>query len=118
MKYAYSTDNEYYYGDFESINDAINKCKNDNPYANEVWIGEKSIVSAHNFTNGKIILEYIAESAYCEVGESAEDWLQKLITDKNKCVELQKIIGDWIERNDPVKFFTVDNEILINEKNS
>ena len=53
-------------------------------------------------------MEIIGEEAYDECGEPAFDWLHNLQEDILKLAEFEKLIGDWLEQNAPVVFFTVD----------
>jgi hypothetical protein len=107
--YNYSTDEENFFGSYDSRESAAEVAFNDNPDVDEVLIGENVKRTAHHFVGAHRILEGICEDAYDEIGECSEDWLSETIKDKEACAELEKIIGDWIEARDPVKFFVVEN---------
>lgn len=114
MKYSYSLDEEHYTGQYDSVEDAKENGFNDNPDNDSLWIGENLLMTAHNFVNAMNLLESIVENACDECGECAEDWMDDLIKNKEKRSELKALIGNWIEANDPVRFWTVDNVVRIN----
>jgi hypothetical protein len=72
-------------------------------------VGENKKQTAHGFVDGESILESATERAYDEAGECSEVWLSALLRDKAKCAELGKLVGDWIEANEPPQFWTVLN---------
>ena len=114
MKYSYSLDEENYHGQYDSVEVATENGFNDNPDYDSMWIGENRIMTAHDFVNATDLLESIAENACDECGECAEYWLDSLIKNKEKRSELNALIGDWLEANDPVKFWIVDNVVKVN----
>lgn len=111
--FSYSTDEEYYTGKFETAALAAQQGFADNPEHDEIYIGENTIYNAHDFINTRDILDQIAENATDECGESAEDWLEALTKNKDKRAELTRLIGDWLERNDPVMFWSVSNAQIV-----
>lgn len=52
------------------------------------------------------ISEQLADAAWEEAGEFAEDWPEIPL---DKKLELEKLIGDWLTANVPVNFWTVRN---------
>ena len=114
MKYSYSTDKEHYKGQYDSLEEAKENGFNDNPDCDSLWIGENRTLVAHDFISIPWIIDSIIDNACDECGEFAEGWLDTIYNDKDKLSELKALIGDWIETNDPVKFFTVDNMVMVN----
>ena len=108
--YAFS-DNEVgpFDGEYPTLQDAIDAAFINYGKRKSVWVGEVKRIKAHEFIDGQSILEDVLCQATDEVGEWCEDWLDLLIRNREKCGELQKIIGDWIEENDPVTFFAVQD---------
>jgi len=107
MKYSYSTNEENFYGQYETIEEAIKHGLDDNPDSDSIYIGSNCNHTAHEFISVSNILDDISEAAGDECGESAEDWLEIIHNDNLKKRELAKLIGDWIEANDPVTFYSV-----------
>jgi hypothetical protein len=106
--YAYC-DNELgpFNGEYQTAQDAAKAAFVNYGKRKSVWVGEIKRNSAHDFIDGQSVLEDALCQATDEVGEWCEDWLNLLIRNSEKCSELQKLVGDWIEENDPVTFFTV-----------
>lgn len=108
--YSYSTNGEYFTGDYASAELAAEDAFNESPDITSVEVGRNIKQTAHTFVNAQHILEVISDSACDEGPEHAYDWLHcNLMENKEKCAELEKLIGDWVERNEPVNFFTVDD---------
>jgi hypothetical protein len=107
--YSYSTDQSYFYGDYETRESAIENGFNDHPDLETVWVGENKKYTAHDFVSPSDIIESISEYAYEECDEVASDWLCSMMENKEKLAELNKLIGDWLEANEPVRFWTVDD---------
>ena len=107
--YSNSRDEEIYHGDYAGPEDAAAAAFYDDPDLETVWVGENKKQTAHAFVDGESILESATERAYDEAGECSEDWLAGLLRDKAKCAELGKVVGDWIEANEPPQFWTVLN---------
>jgi len=113
--YSYSTDEEHFIGHYESYENAAENAFNDIADIDTVFVGENKKHTAHDFIIASRILEDISDVASDEGPECAQDWLHDgLVRNKEKCAELQKLIGDWIELNEPVDFFTVDNIVTFN----
>lgn len=109
MTYSRSTDQEYYYGEFDTEEEAAEIAFNDDSDLETIWVSEVIPTIAHNFVNPRYILECIAESAYDE-HECADDWLVDLIKNSDKMAELKKLLGDWIQSNEPPDFWSVGKE--------
>jgi hypothetical protein len=107
--YSNSRDEEIFHGDFTTPEDAAADAFYDDPDLETVWVGENKKQTAHGFVDGESILESATERAYDEAGECSEVWLSALLRDKAKCAELGKLVGDWIEANEPPQFWTVLN---------
>jgi hypothetical protein len=107
--FSYSTNEDNFFGDFETPEDAAYTCFEQHPDVDTVYIGNRRNFTAHDFVSPVILLEYIANAAFDECGSSALDWLEKFKIDKSKREEFKKLIGDWLEANDPVTFFGIDD---------
>ncbi len=112
MTYSYSTDEENFIGHFATADHAAETAFDDFPDIDSVWIGENKKQTAHDFVHALDIIESIAEIASDECGECSEYWLDGLLKNKEKRDELKRLIGDWLEKNEPVYFYTVENEKL------
>lgn len=110
--YAYSLDEERYTGEFETPEAAAAEAFADNDNQS-IWVGEIKTRTAHDFVNGYGILESAAESSWDECGEWSEDWLSDVMKDKAKIAELEKLVGDWIQAQEPPNFWSVFNVKVI-----
>jgi len=109
-KYSYSTDGgEYFTGEYDTPESAAENAFNDAPDQDQVEIGRIVRKTAHDFVDPWRLLERAQEDAGDECGECSADWLNDLLKDKTKLDELKALIGDWIEKNDPVKFHGIDD---------
>lgn len=107
--YSYSINEEGpFFGEFSTPEDAAQEAFSTKD-ENVIWVGENMKYTAHDFVNGQSILEDIQVQADDECGEWSGDWLTTLLCDKEKCKSLEKIIGDWIEENETLTFFTVQD---------
>lgn len=79
----------------------------DNEAITTVTVGENVKEPASHFISVDNIIEDIQCQACDECGEVAEDWLTSF--SKDKTAELEKLIADWIEANDPPTFWSVIN---------
>lgn len=107
--YSYSRNEEQFIGEFDTPEDAATEAFSDDTDLESVLVGENQKKTAHDFVDGALILGAATEIAYDEVGEVSEDWLSGLLCDKDKCAELKKLVGDWIEAQEPPQFWTVKN---------
>lgn len=107
VTYSYSTDNEHFYGDFETPEAAAEECFINYSDVDNCYVGINCKYSAHEYVDIRYLLEKIGEEAESECGESAIDWLDGIKENKEKRNELAKIIGDFLEAHDPVTFFRV-----------
>lgn len=111
-KYCYSTDGgEYYTGEYDTPESAAENAFNDIADIDTVEIGRIVRKTAHDFINIDMFLDNTSMNAGDECGECSEDWLNVLLKDQAKKDELKTIIGDWIEKNDLVKFWMVEDVV-------
>lgn len=109
-KYSYSTDGgEYFTSEYDTPESAAENAFNDIADIDTVEIGRIVRKTAHDFVDVEGILENLQDNAGDECGECSADWLNDLLKDKTKLDELKVLIGNWIEKNDPVKFHMVDD---------
>lgn len=114
--YAYSTNEENYYGEFKTLEDAALEAFSDGAHLDAVWVGEVKKQTAHAFVSGDSIIEDVMNRAADECGEWSENWLVDLIRNKEKVAELEKMVGDWIHANEPPTFWTVEHERLVHRE--
>ena len=107
--FSYSIDEQVFIGDYESTGLPAIEGLKENPEAEKLWVGKNIRYTAHDFVDANYLLEKISEEAYEHVDDSAELWLIDLINNKEKCAEFKKLIGDWLETNAPVTFWSVDD---------
>lgn len=76
MEYAYSDNEEMFYGKCATLAEALDEALNNYPDDESVWIGEvtQKTIGGY-FFDAEGILECLAETAGNECGEAAEDWL-------------------------------------------
>lgn len=111
-KYCYSTDGEYFTGEYDTPQSAAENAFNDIADIDQVEIGRIVRKTAHDFVSDWSIesfFNYVQGEAGDECGECADDWLEGLLKDQTKMNDLRTLVGDWIEKNDPVKFWAVDD---------
>jgi hypothetical protein len=113
MKYSYSIDGDRFSGEYESINDAAVDAFKNNSDINDVYIGEIVYMPTSHYVMAETILYEIADRAYEECGGIVGEWIERLIKKNAKMKELEILIGDWIDKNDPKNFWLVDNVITV-----
>lgn len=109
MTYSNCTDGEFFHGEFETAEDAAVDAFNENEELKSVEVGENHKSPASFYVAPGNILDEIAQFASEECGEIADGWLEGLVRDKAKKAELKKLVGDWIEANEPPTFWRVEN---------
>jgi len=109
--YSYSTDEEHFSGDFETPEAAAEECFFNFSDVDSCFVGENQKFKAHDFIPVASFLENVQGNAGDVCGESAEDWLHAVSTNKAKKSELKMLIGDWLETHAPVTFFAVGDVV-------
>lgn len=103
---SYSLDEETYL----ELDDVIDRLRDDDLLVpgTVIYEGEQVQKTASGYLHGVVdtITEQLADSAWEEAGEFAEDW-PELPLDKR--LELEELIGKWLDANVPVHFWTVRN---------
>jgi hypothetical protein len=103
---VYSRNEENYY----ELGDLIDMLESDGELVpgTVIYEGEQVQRTASFFMHGVVdsIAEGLADQAWEEAGEFAEDW-PELPLDKK--LELGELIGKWLDANVPVTFWTVKN---------
>ena len=99
---CYSTNGENYYlyddGDFLGSGVEI---------GDTIYEGVSVKFTSSEFVNAESIIEEIADSAFGEVGEYAEDWPT---LSKDDLTELEKVIGDFLDsKGQAPRFWGVTN---------
>jgi hypothetical protein len=106
--YCYSEDGEFFHGDHTSREAAAAAGFDCYPDAETIYVGLRVRNSAHLFVDGESILTQVSECAGDNAGECAEDWLWGSdIRKPEKVAELEQLVGDWIQANDPPDFYMV-----------
>lgn len=104
-QYAYSFDEEQYFGPHDSIEAAMDAAIDHDEDASNVWIGEVVDYQPDVGRAVENLLEWLKDDTACsEHGEWADDWPN---VSKEEQAELEKLIGDWLHRVSPADFFTV-----------
>lgn len=112
MRYSYSFDEEVYFGDFDELEKAANSGFKERPEVDKLWVGERHDPEPHDFILPESILESLLCNAYDECGDLCGDWLSGILKDSEKLKELKTLIGDWVQANDPPKFWVVTHPVL------
>lgn len=107
--YSYSTDDELYRGEFDSPDAAAAEAFYDDPELEAVSIGENRKHTAHFYVSADRILEDVTERAYDECGEASEDWLDGVMHNVDLKAELERLVGDWLQAQEPPNFWRVAN---------
>lgn len=117
MSYAWSISGDIFHGDNGSIEDALHEAIDEESLevGDGLEIGEIVTHTAHDFVNAADIIYNINECAYESMPEDFE-WLEDL--SKEKINELGKLIGDFLQKECPPRFFTVKNtkEYVVTEE--
>lgn len=65
----------------------------------EIFEGDAVAFTHKEFINADRIIEDIQEAAYDEIGEWQQDYLEDLANNKDKMIELNKLLLDFITAN-------------------
>ncbi len=95
--YSYSFDEEQYYGDSPTVEDAIAEAVDSMEEGQNLYVGENKKYTAHQFVDPYAILDLATDWAGDEIGESSQDWLIGLMKDKKKLAELKKLAGGRLD---------------------
>ena len=110
IMYSYSFHAEgLYRGHYATPDDAAAAGFRKNPEAETVWVGVNTPAQTSQYVSASIILEEAAMAAYDDVEQAAEDWLHALINSPEKIQELETLVVDWINANDPPDWMRVEN---------
>ena len=114
-KYSFSFDNEHYYGEFDSVAEALADARveaKDYPDSTQIYIGKnyqyEPCVRAHR------VIEDIQEDAFDEAGEAAEDYLEFVSVPSLVMLEkmLTKTFIEWAKENNyEPSFFIVKGAV-------
>ncbi|MGH8032253.1 MAG: hypothetical protein ACREO8_07795 [Luteimonas sp.] len=108
--YCFSADEEFFHGDHASRGEAAAAGFDQYPDAETIYVGVQARYTAHRFVDGESILTQISECAGDNAGECAEDWLWGPdIRKSEKTAELEQLVGDWIQANEPPEFYMVED---------
>ncbi len=106
--YSYSTDEEYFIGDFEDIEEAIVNGLEADSEADTIWVGKQ--VPACSFLDnvnyiGKEVVERLNEALYDFISVEYDDIL---IMSKDDTDNLNKLIIDYVKEKGQFDFHGVD----------
>lgn len=107
--YSYSTDDEFYHGEFDSPEAAAAEAFYNDPELESVSIGENRKYTAHRYVSADRIIEDVTERAYDECGEASEVWLYGVMHNVDLKTELERLVGDWLQAQEPPNFWRVAN---------
>lgn len=79
-KWGYSTNEERYYGDFDTKEEAIHEAEACEDVGTDYWVGQFKDIVVH--VDADRIIEQAQEDAYEEAGDFSEDWLGNVSRDK------------------------------------
>lgn len=105
-EYAWSFNEEVYYGQEPSIEAAIEEAiaEAEDGEHEVFWIGKckrfKAMVNVHG------IIEELQDQCWDECGEFGETYLESVT--QAECEELSNLISDWIARVDRSNFYTIE----------
>ena len=108
--YSYSYDDETFRGCYVSPEAAAADYLRDGE-AESVEVGKNQSRTAHNYVSQnhiETLLEMVGENAYDECGDCAADWLDATIKDSDSVKDLQRVVGDWIQKEAPPGFWHVE----------
>ena len=114
-KYAFSFDNERYYGQYDSIREALRFAKEDIKYNDElkniktIYIGR--VYKYEPYVNAIRVIECVQQDAYDEADEYIGDYLDNVKEEEWRKLEtmLTETFNKWAKEtgNEP-NFFTVE----------
>ena len=110
--YSYSTDGETFYGTFATPEAAAADYLRNGDDDSSVEVGRNERRTANDYVGKhhiESLLEMVGENAYEECGDCAESWLSDMTKDTDQLTELKRVVGDWIQRNDPPGFWHVED---------
>jgi hypothetical protein len=99
---------EFFVGSFPTPEDAAADALQETD-AESVDVGENVKHQASRYVSGVWIIEDVAQRAYDECGDAAEDWLSGLARYEGEMADLERLVGDWIDRREPTTFGEVVN---------
>lgn len=99
---------EFFVGEFQTPEDAAADALQ-GTNAESIEVGENRKGPASRYVSGVWIIEDVAQRAYEECGDTAKDWLSDLARDAGEMSDLERLVGDWIERREPPGFWEVAN---------
>jgi hypothetical protein len=87
--------------DWYELEDVMDDLEADHQAGDEVEIfkGDAVLFTHKEFINVDRIIEDIQEAAYDEIGEWQQDYLEDLANDKDKMLELNRLLLDFITAN-------------------
>lgn len=113
--YAYSFDNEHYFGQYDSIRIALRLAKEDIKYNDElkniktIYIGR--VYKYEPYVDAVRVIEWVQQDAYDEADEYTEDYLDNVKKEELQKLEamLTETFNKWAKEtgNEP-NFFTVE----------
>lgn len=109
MSYCYSYDGDLYSGDFDNPLAAAAEVFDGIPDRDTVHVGESVRAPTTDYVSADWIIDDIANRAYEECGEVAEDWLHGLSQDAAVKAELEKLVADFIDKHERPTFWKVEN---------
>lgn len=110
--YSYSTDGETFYGTFATPEAAAADYLRNGDDDSSVEVGRNERRTANDYVGKhhiESLLEMVGENAYEECGDCAESWLSDMTKDTDQLTELKRVVGDWIQSNDPPGFWHVED---------
>lgn len=106
-RYCYSTDEEYFVGNFDTREEALQEGRDCEEPGTAIYTGLSCPRSFMSYFDTENFLDWISDNAQEEVGDVADGWLKKV--SEEALGELRGFLAGWAEKHglNP-KFFAVE----------
>lgn len=107
MTYSYSTDSEFFDGEYETPEAAAVAAFIEDECLESVEVGETVKHPAKHYVSAQSIIDEMKCSAADTSGDAAEDWLD--LATNEQLAELEELVAAWAEKVEPVHFWSIQN---------
>lgn len=115
-KWGYSLNQESYYGNFDTKEEAIAECEAGEDPDRDYWVAQFKDVKIQVCADH--VIEQVSEAVYEEAGEFAEDWPGKITPEAKKDLEevLTAVYQIWLAKNALIPNFAVVEESTVEHR--
>lgn len=115
-KWGYSQNQERYYGEFDTKEEAIIEAEAEGEPDSDYWVGQFKDVSIQVCATH--VIEQVSEQVYDEAGEFAEDWPGRVPKEAEEELEeaLTKVYLEWLAKHTLMPTFAVVEESTVEHR--